>query len=123
MAENLFEEKNSWKLPKCGERNRNPDPGGIESPQQNQPKEVHTMTHSNYNGKKLWQIENLKTTRKRKVIYIQRKPHKAICCSFKGNFACPEEVAWYIQSAERKKTLQPRILYPARLSFRIEGEI
>ena len=28
-----------------------------------------------------------------------------------------------IQTDERKKTLKPRILYPARLSFRFEGEI
>ena len=34
------------KLPESGEGNRNADPGGTESPQQNQPKEVHTKTYS-----------------------------------------------------------------------------
>jgi len=40
-AENLFEEI------RAGEGNGNPDPGGMENPQQNQLNEVHTKTHSN----------------------------------------------------------------------------
>ena len=34
------------KLPESGEGNRNLDPGGTESLQQNQPKEVHTKTYN-----------------------------------------------------------------------------
>ena len=32
-------------------------------------------------------------------------------------------MARHIQSSKREKKCQPRILYPARLSFQIEGEI
>ena len=32
-------------------------------------------------------------------------------------------VVRYIQSSERKKKLQPRILYPAKISFKIEEGI
>ena len=38
-----------------------------------------------------------------------------------GNCADQEGVAKYIQS-DKRKNLQPIILYPAKLSFRFEGE-
>jgi len=39
-------------FPNLKKENRNPDPGGTEIPKQNQPKDVHTRTQSNLNGKK-----------------------------------------------------------------------
>ena len=62
----------------------------------------------------------LKATREA-TSYIQRNSHKVMSCLFSTNFAGQKGVAWYIQSAERKKTYNQE--YLARLSFRIEGEI
>ena len=45
-TENLFEEI-IVKITEFGESNRNSNPGGSEIPQQNEPKDVHTKTHSN----------------------------------------------------------------------------
>jgi len=71
-----------------------------------------------------WQklnTENLKSSKRKANSYIQGKAHMAISLFFR-NFADQKGVATYIQRAERKKTLQLRILYPARLSFRMERE-
>ena len=46
-AEILFEEIIPETIPNLGKETKNPDPGGTESPQQNQPKVVHTKTLSN----------------------------------------------------------------------------
>jgi len=53
---------------------------------------------------------------------MQANPHKTIS----RNFAGQKGVACYIQSAERKKkksNCQPRIVYLAKLFFRIKGGI
>ena len=54
--------------------------------------------------------------------YIQGKPHKAICGFFSRNLAGQRK--WYdiFTVPKGKRNLQPRIIYPARLSFRI-GEV
>ena len=52
--------------------------------------------------------------------YVQANPHKTTS----RNFAGQKGVACYIQSAERKKkkpNCQPRIVYLAKLLFRIKG--
>ena len=51
---------------------------------------------------------------------MQANPHKTVSRDFAGQ----KGVACYIQSAERKKAnCQPRIVYLAKLFFRIGGEI
>ena len=45
-----------------------------------------------------------------------------LSADFSTNVAGQKGVARYIQTPEREN-LQPQILYPARLSFRIEGEV
>lgn len=54
----------------------NPDPGGTESPQQSQPKEVHSKTHANENGKQTNKnpvIKNVKSS-KRKQLHTKEAP-------------------------------------------------
>ena len=50
-----------------------------------------------------------------------QKDHKKI--SFNSRFAGQKGVTLCIQNAERRKKLPPRIFYPTKMSFRIEGEI
>ena len=58
---------------------------------------------------------------KRSLMYMGRNIRLTADLST-GNWQARE--GWhYIFRALNKKNMQPRILYPARLSFRIEGEI
>lgn len=61
----------------------------------------------------------IKSARKKTTSYIQEKSHHQI---FQQKFTNQKGMVWYSQSAEGKN-FQPRIFYPARLSFIIEGEI
>jgi len=65
---------------------------------------------------------NYKCSKRTENGYIQGKLHKAISRFFSRNFPHQKGMPWYIQSAEWKN-LQPKILYPARLSFRVLRQI
>jgi len=66
-------------------------------------------------------IKNFKSSKKKEDSYLLGKPHKAISRFFNRNFASQK---WHdLFRVLNRKNLQPRILYPARRSFRIEGEI
>ena len=55
---------------------------------------------------------------------IQGKPHMLNSWSFSRNSACQKEMKWQdIFKVLKGKNLQPRLLYPARISFKIDGEI
>ena len=56
----------------------------------------------------------------KKKSYIQGKPHKAISWIFSRKLARQKGVALYNQNAERKKKLQPKVLYSIKLSFWLE---
>lgn len=53
---------------------------------------------------------------------VQKKPHKSIWRLFKSNFTGQKGMAEHLKVLKEGK-LQPRIVYPAQLSFRIEKEI
>ena len=63
----------------------------------------------------------MKAAREKKQVTYQGPPIRLLA-DFSAETAGQKSVAWYTQSDE-KKNLQPRLLYPARLSFRFEGEI
>ena len=54
---------------------------------------------------------------------IQANSHKAISWFLNRNSTSQKGLAWNIFKVMKGKNLQPRILYPARLSFRSDGEI
>lgn len=59
-----------------------------------------------------------------KLYHFQGNSHKAFSRFLSKNFMGQERVGWYIQSAKRKKkTCQPKILYPEKLSLINEGGI
>ena len=61
--------------------------------------------------------------KEKKNHHIQGIPtHKATSWVFSRNFSGTKEVLWYFLRAEREY-LQSKILYPARKSFKTEGEI
>ena len=68
------------------------------------------------------QRKNIKSSKKKATSNIQGKPHTFNSWSFSRNSAGQRE--WQdIFKVLRGKNLQPRLLYPARISFKIDGEI
>ena len=65
----------------------------------------------------------MKAAREKKVSNLQGKTDQVCSRPMHRNLAGQKGVAVYIQCAESEKNMQPRILYPERLSFKIEGEI
>ena len=64
----------------------------------------------------------LKTTREKQRVNCKETPIRVSAVVSTGTLVGQERVAVYIQSFKRKK-LQASILHPARMSFKIEGEI
>ena len=60
---------------------------------------------------------NFKRSNRQTTFHVQRNPHNTINRFFRRNSAGQERRVWYI------KIFQPRILYLAKLSFRIKEEI
>ncbi|KAK1346385.1 hypothetical protein QTO34_000241 [Cnephaeus nilssonii] len=100
--ENLFEEIMSENFPDVGKKKSHTS---TENPKQDEPEKTHTKTHHNYDGKCSRQRENLKGCKRE-----TEKTHEA-------------RKEWKeIYKVMQRKGLNPRILYSARLSFKIEGE-
>ena len=88
----------------------------------NKPKEEHPETHINQTDQNQRQRENLESSQGKETNNIQGNPDKVITGFFSRNSAARRE--WHdILNVMKGKNLQPRLLYPARLSFRFEGEI
>ena len=93
-----------------------------ESPRQDKPKMKHDETHSN-------QIETIKD--KEKILKAarekQKTTYKGIPIRLPADFLAETLQArreWQdILKVMEEKDLQPRLLYPARTSFRFDGEI
>ena len=64
----------------------------------------------------------MKAAREKKVPNLQGKTDQVCSRPIHRNLAAQKRVAGYIQYLE-SENMQPGILYPARLSFKIEGEI
>ena len=76
--ENLFEKNNDRKLPKLGERSCHASPGNTEGPNQDEPKEAHSKTHYNQNGKIQRQRENLKGSKGKTASNLQGHSNKTV---------------------------------------------
>ena len=99
-----------------GEGNSHPSPRNPESPKQDKPKVKHPKTHINQVNENQTQIANIKSNKGKATNYTPGDPHKNNRCSFNRR-------EWQdILKEMKEKNLQPRLLYPARISFRYEGE-
>ena len=108
------------------------NPGSTMGTIENKPKEEYTETHinqTNQNKRQRENIENSKgkeTTCKGTMIRLSTSC-KGTMIRLSADFSAETLQArreWHdILNAIKGKTLQPRLLYPARLSFRFEGDI
>ena len=90
-VENLFEEIIAENFSILGRKQKPGSRRHIEPTQQNQPKEVYSKTHSNYNGKNSDRISKV-AREKRKQLYTKKTPldYVLIVC---GNFADQKRMA------------------------------
>ena len=100
------------------EGNNHPSPRNPESPKQDKPKVKHPKTHIHQINKE----QILKAPREKQQI-----THKGIPIRITANLSIEILQArreWQdILKVMKENNLQPRLLYPARISFKYEGEI
>ena len=93
-----------------------------QSPKQDKPKAKHPKTHINQINKDQTQRTNIKSIKGKTTNNIQGDSHKDNSSSFNRNSSGQRE--WQdILKVMKENNLQPRLLYPERISFKYEGEI
>ena len=105
------------------EGNSHPSPGRTESPRQDKPKEKHAETHSNQVDKIKDKEKLLKATREKRQITCKGTPIRLTADFSAETLQARREWHDILKVMKGKITLQPRLLYPAKISFRIDGEI
>ena len=82
----------------------------------------NTKTHTNQANKDETQRKNIKSSKGKAKSDKQGKPHMLDSCLSAETLQARRE--WqHIFKVLKGKNLQPRFLYPARISFKINGEI
>ena len=118
--ENIFEEIMSENFPNLKETYQ--DTASTEGPKQVEPKQAHTR-HIIIKMAKVKDKERiLKAAREKQSINYKGTPIK-LSADFSTETLQARREGQEIVKALKGKNMQPRILYPARISFKIEGEI
>ena len=106
-----------------GEGNRIPEsPGGSEIPKEVGPKEAHTKAHPNYIYPRLKRRRILKAAREKKRVTYKGVPIRQSADFSKETLQARRDWKEVIK-VMKGKDLPPRWLYPAKLPFRMEGQI
>ena len=105
-----------------GEGNSQPSPGSTENPRQDKPKEENIETRGNQTDKIKDRDEIFKATREKQQITYKGTPIR-LSADFSIETLQARRECHNIFKVIKGKNLQPRILYPVRLSFRFDGEI
>ena len=104
------------------EGNSHTSPRNPESPQKDKPKAKHPKTHINQINEDETQRTNTKSSKEKQQI-----THKGIPIRITADLSIETLQArreWQdILKVMKEKNLQPRLLYPAGISFKYEGEI
>jgi len=112
----------SWKISQHGKGNSQSCLRGTKSPIQDKPKEKYTKTHIKETNKDWTQRKNIKTAREKQQVTYKGNP-----ISLTADLS--EETLWVRRKCQdifkvmKGKNLQPRLLYPARISFKIDRQI
>ena len=93
-----------------------------ESPKQDKPKVKHPKAHINQINEDQTLRTNIKSSKGKIKINPQGDPHKDNSWSFNRNSSSQKGMAGHTKLMN-EKNLQSRLLYPARISFKYEGEI
>ena len=82
----------------------------------------HTPKHIIITFPKIKEKERILNSKRKGDRYLQRSPHQTITLFLKRNLAGQKGLERRIQSHKRQGP-KTKILYPAKLSFRMEGQI
>ena len=109
-------------MPKNGKGNSHPNPRNSKSPKQDKPKVKHHKTHINQINEDQTQTANIKSSKGKATNNTQGDSIRiAPDLSVETLQAIRE---WQdIITVMKEKNLQPRLLYPARILFKYEGDI
>ena len=102
--------------------NNHPSPRNPESPKQDKPKVKHPKTYINQINKDQKQRTNNKEAREKQQITHKWIPKRITADLSIETFQARRE-GQDILRVMKENNLQPRLLYPARISFIYEGEI
>ena len=120
--EKILEEIIVENFPKNGEGNSHPSPNNPESPKQDKPKAKHPKTHINLINKGQTQRENVKSSKRTTTSNTKRSPTRITADLPMGALQARRE--WQdVLEVMREKILLSGLLYPARISFKYEGEV
>ena len=93
-----------------------------QSPKQDKAKAKHPKTHINQINEDQAKKENIKSNQEKTTNNIQGNSHRITADLSIETLQVRRE--WQdILKVMKEKNLQPRLLYPARISFKYEGEI
>ena len=104
------------------EGNNHPSPRNPESPKQDKPKAKYPKTHINQINKDQTQRTNIKSSKGKTTNNTQGIPIRITADLSIETLQARRE--WQdILKVMKENNLQPRLLYPARISFKEEGEM
>uniref|UniRef100_A0A8D0RXL4 L1 transposable element RRM domain-containing protein n=1 Tax=Sus scrofa TaxID=9823 RepID=A0A8D0RXL4_PIG len=112
---------NSPKPPSHGNGTTHSNPGSTMSTMKNKPKEEYTETHIHQTDRNKDNEKILKAAREKKQITYKGTPVR-LSADFSPETGQARREWHDIVNVMKGENLQPRLLYPARLSFRFEGE-
>ena len=99
-------------------------PRNLESLRQDKPKAKHPKTHINQTNEDQTQRTNIKSSKGKGTNNTQGDPHKDRITADLSIETLQDRREWQdILKVMKEKNLQPRLLYPAKISFKYEGEI
>ena len=114
---------NEVELPQSDKWNRLPgSPGSPESPKEAGPKEEHTKAHHNYISQDETEGENLRSSKRKDTVTYKGVPIR-LSADFSRETLQARRGWKEVFKVMKAKDLHPRLLYPAKLSFRMEGQI
>ena len=86
------------------------------------PKEEHTKAHHHYISQDETEGENFRSSKRKGDSYLQKSSHKTFSW-FLQRYLTGRRGWKEVFKVLKGKDLHPTLLYPAKLSFRIEGQI
>ena len=91
-------------------------------PEEVGPKEAHSKAHHNYISQDYTEGENLRSSKRKGHSYLQRSSHRLSADLSKETLQARR--GWKeVFKVMKSKDPHPKLLYPAKLPFRMEGQI
>ena len=114
---------NAGELPQSAKGNRlSGSPGSSESPKEVEPKEAYTKAHHNSIHKIKDKERILKAAREKNTVTYKGEPIR-LSADFSKETLQTRRGWKEVFKVMKGKDVHPRLLYPAKLSFRMEGQI